>query len=130
MASLRSARVLVAIAIVLAMAIPALAAGVPACCVSRTVPRASSHACCAPRTEVTTPKGCCKAPEAPKPERRTETSLALAASVSPVAVPLAVTARVDGAGLAAFRIARREHRAVAPEDSPPDRLTRLRTLLI
>lgn len=130
MASLRSTRAYVAFAIVLALAVPAVAAGVPACCVSRPAPRASSHACCAPRTEVSTPKGCCKAPAAPKPERRTETSLTLAASPAPLALPLAVTARVDGTGLAAFRVARREHRAVAPEDSPPDRLTRLRALLI
>jgi hypothetical protein len=106
---------------------PVLAAGRPACCVKKPTP--APHGCCA-RTTASAPKGCCKPVEAPKPASR-------ASSIdAPVLLATAPTALPSDAASApmteaeAVRIARLDHRAVSPTDSPPDLLALHRSLLI
>jgi hypothetical protein len=115
-----------AVAALVAISVPVLAAGLPACC----RPKTEQPACCPMKAAAAAmPKGCCKAPEAPKPESRVK-------QVAPATVAAAapsVAAVVDSTEipvLVAAHAARREHRAPSPDDSPPDRLSRNHVLLI
>jgi len=115
-----------AMAALVAISVPVLAAGLPACCRPKTEP----PACCAMKAAAAAmPKGCCKAPEAPKPESRVKqvAPAGVAASAPSVA---AVVDSSEVPALVAAHAARREHRAPSPDDSPPDRLSRNHVLLI
>ena len=107
--------------------VPVLAAGRPACCVKSPTP--ARPACCAAMTG-SMPKGCCKPPVAPKPEVRVNAPAAPA--LLPVAPQLSLTAacRHVPTDVEAIRIARSDHRAPSPADSPPDLLRLHRALLI
>jgi hypothetical protein len=107
---------------------PVLAAGRSACCIK---PQPAAHGCCSKMsaTQALVPKGCCKAPVAPKPEVRAAAApaaLLLAAFElgSPAQSSIAIPDAVE------IRLARRAHRAEGPDDSPPDLLSRIHTLLI
>jgi hypothetical protein len=111
---------------------PVLAAGRPVCCVQTPAARVAPHACCAAKSgaAASSPRGCCKAPAVPKPDPKASDQAPLAASIPALdvgapelaffVVPVAVSAR----------LARRAHRADAPEDSPPDLLSQIHVLLI
>jgi hypothetical protein len=120
-------RKLTAACLTFLVTVPAIAGGRPACCVKKPVP--APHGCCA-STTASTPKGCCKAPEAPRPQTRAQAGDAPALlSVASAALPASeVTALPTEAET--VRVARLEHRAASPTDSPPDLLTRNRSLLI
>lgn len=106
---------------------PVLAAGRPACCGKKAAPIA--HACCVAMTAGPA-NGCCKAPEAPKPPTRVRADDAPALlAVAPSALPSSETTCAQTAAAAAL-IARRDHRAASPTDSPPDLLSLHSTLLI
>jgi hypothetical protein len=112
-----------AVAALVAISVPVLAAGLPACC----VPAAR---CCAMKAAAAAmPKGCCKTPEAPKPEARVKQIAPAAVAVSaPLVAPALSSTEIPL--LVAAHAARREHRAPSPDDSPPDRLSRNHVLLI
>ena len=106
---------------------PVLAAGRPACCAKK--PEPAAHGCCASKASAA-PKGCCKPVEAPKPAARSSAPDAPAVvATAPAALPSSevATARTEAE---AVRIARLDHRAVSPTDSPPDLLTLHSALLI
>jgi hypothetical protein len=111
---------------------PVIAAGRPACCIKPQVAPAAQHGCCpAPaRSQASAQKGCCKAPAAPKPETRAKAGAPIAVATASVdmAAPAASLAALPPA--VSIRLARRAHHAEAPDDSPPDRLSRLHVLLI
>lgn len=106
--------------------VPVLAAARPACCVKPvdTTPKG----CCAPAAAGMA-KGCCKAPEAPKPEAMSKVVIAALVPVAPAASPATAQVQQQSA-VEATRVARLDHRAPSPTDSPPDRLSLHRTLLI
>ena len=108
--------------------VPVLAAGRSACCIK---PQPATHGCCSKMsaTQASIPKGCCKAPVAPKSETKANAAPAAlllasfelgAPAQSSIAIPDAVE----------VRLARRAHSAEEPDDSPPDLLSRIHTLLI
>jgi len=106
---------------------PVLAAGRPACCVKKPTP--APHGCCA-RTTASAPKGCCKPVEAPKPAARANSSDAPALVATAPAALSSTGTSTAMTEAEATRIARLDHRAVSPTDSPPDLLTLHRSLLI
>src|SRR5262245_34266337 len=109
---------------------PVLAAGRPACCKAPVAPVAPKGCCAAMSgAQAGTPKGCCKAPVVPKTDAKATDGAALALTVSPTSAPPAA-ASTPLPEVAMIRIARHAHRAPAPDDSPPDRLSRLGVLLI
>ena len=104
--------------------LPVLAAGRPACCAPKRVPAA----CCA-AMKASAAKGCCKAPSAPKSEARANPVAPATMTVATTtATPVAVVHRPSD--VESVRIARHEHRAPAPTDSPPDRLVLHQAFLI
>jgi hypothetical protein len=104
--------------------LPALAASRPACCAPKPVP----SACCA-AMKASAPKGCCKAPAVPKSEARANpVAPALMTVATTAAAPVAVVHRPSE--VETVRLARHEHRAPAPTDSPPDRCVLHQALLI
>ena len=113
-------RIVLALAALVATAAPVVAAGLPACC----VPKAKAG-CCAAKAAP-----CCKTPEAPKPDAAAKHAApSLAAAPAPGGfAPAAVLAPAPT--LASVRVARHEHRAPTPDDSPPDLLTQHHVLLI
>lgn len=111
---------------------PVLAGGRPACCGAPRPAVVASHACCAAMsgTPASSPKGCCKIPAAPKPESKVndQAPLAVAIPALTLGAPELASAAVPAAVSA--RLARRAHHADAPDDSPPDLLSRNAVLLI
>jgi hypothetical protein len=106
---------------------PVLAAGRPACCAKKAAP--AVRGCCAGMA-ASAPKGCCKPPEAPKPAASASAADAPAlVTVAPTALPSSEVASAPTEA-EAVRIARLDHRAPSPTDSPPDLLTLHRALLI
>ena len=106
---------------------PVLAAGRPACCAKK--PEPASHGCCAAKA-TSAPKGCCKPVEAPKPAARANAPDAPAVvATAPTALPSSEVVTAPTAA-EAVRIARLDHRAPSPTDSPPDLLTLHRIFLI
>jgi len=122
-------RIVAALVALLAMA-PVLAAGRPACCKAPAAP-AASHGCCAAMSgaRASAPKGCCKAPVAPKTESKAGDGTPVALSI-PHSLGSPALATVETPEAASVRLARHAHRAVAPDDSPPDILSRIHVLLI
>jgi hypothetical protein len=110
--------------------VPVLAAGRPACCA--TPPSAAKHRCCLSSTGASAghAQGCCNTPAAPAPERglRHDTGAALSSAPPAMGAPVVAIAALPAAVEA--RAACAAHRAVAPDDSPPDLLSRLHVLLI
>ena len=109
---------------------PVLAARRPVCCKAPVAPVAS-HSCCAAMSgaQASAPKGCCKAPAAPKAETKSK-------DIAPIEFATPHTLGAPALGSAALpdavsvRLARHAHRAAAPDDSPPDILSRIHVLLI
>ena len=118
-----------AVAALVAVSVPVLAAGLPACCAPRVEPPAARSACCPMKAAAGMPKGCCKAPEAPKPDTRITQAAPAVVAAAPPSVALVVVS-TDVPELVVAHAARREHRAPSPDDSPPDRLSRNHVLLI
>jgi hypothetical protein len=116
-----------AVAIAVIGLVPVLAAGRPACCIAKASPAPKS--CCASMS-AGAPKGCCKAPSAPKPEARSKAVDAPALIVAAVSVVVPAVVPEAPTVVAVARIARREHRAPSPTDSPPDRLALHQAFLI
>ena len=120
-----------AVAALVAISVPVVAAGLPACCVPTDERPAARPGCCPMKAAAATamPKGCCKAPEAPKPESRVkQVAPAVVTAAPPLIAAVAVATEIPV--LVAAHAARREHRAPSPDDSPPDRLSRNHVLLI
>jgi len=118
-------------ALVASMALaPVLAAGRPACCKAPSAPVAS-HSCCAAMSgaQASAPRGCCKAPVAPKAETKAKDGTPIALSI-PHTLGSPALASAEISETASVRLARRAHHAVAPDDSPPDILSRIHVLLI
>lgn len=112
---------------------PVVAAGRPACCSAPpAAPVAFAHACCLPKsdTQASAPKGCCKAPAAPKPEAKAKAGAPLAVAAAAYVLGDPAVAPSDLPAVATVRLARHAHHAKTPDDSPPDRLQLIRTLLI
>jgi hypothetical protein len=122
---------LVAALLALLAVSPALSAGRPACCIKPAAASAASHGCCHAMggAQVAAPKGCCKAPVAPKPETKVTDGAPIALSV-PVELGAPALASAALSEAVSTRLARRAHHADAPDDSPPDLLSRIRVLLI
>jgi hypothetical protein len=81
------------------------------------------------QAQAAAPKGCCKAPIAPKPDTRAKDGAPVALSIPmTLEAPTLASAALPDAVL--VRLARRAHRAAAPDDSPPDLLSHLHVLLI
>jgi hypothetical protein len=122
-------RLVAALVATLAIA-PVLAAGRPACCKAPTAP-AASRGCCAGMSgaQASAPKGCCKIPVAPKAESKAKDGTPVALSTPhTLGSPALAWAEIPDA--ASVRLARHDHRAAAPDDSPPDILSRIHVLLI
>jgi len=109
---------------------PVLAAGRPACCKAPSAPVAS-HGCCAAMSgaQASAPKGCCKAPAAPTAEAKAKDGTPIALSI-PHSLGSPTVASAEIPETESVRLARRAHHAVAPDDSPPDILSRTHVLLI
>jgi len=119
-----------AVAALVAISIPVLAAGLPACCVPTGERPTARPGCCPMKAAAAAmPKGCCKAPDAPKPESRVQQAAPAIATAAPPSVA-AVLVSTEVPVLVVAHAARREHRAPSPDDSPPDRLSRNHVLLI
>jgi hypothetical protein len=112
-----------------AISVPTLAAGLPACCAPKVAQPAARPACCPMKAAAAMPKGCCKAPEAPKPDTRITQAAPAVIAGAPPSVALVVVS-TDVPDLVVAHVARRQHRAPSPDDSPPDRLSRNHVLLI
>lgn len=119
-------RRLASAALVLTVLAPVLASGLPACCAPVEAPRS----CCPSNATAQAPKGCCKAPEAPRPEARSKTDVALATVASSPVGPAAASCVATVPSSVSFLRARLDGRAPSPADSPPDLPTLHRTLLI
>jgi hypothetical protein len=122
-------RLVAALVATLALA-PVLAAGRPACCKAPSAPVAS-RGCCAAMSaaQASAPKGCCKVPVAPKAESKAKDGTQAALSIpDTLGSPLLISAEIPEN--ASLRLARHDHRAAAPDDSPPDILSRIHVLLI
>lgn len=107
---------------------PVLAGGRSACCIK---PQAPARGCCpAAAAQASAPKGCCKAPVAPKPVTKLKDAAPDALLLpsfdfgSPAQPSIAIPEVVG------VRLARCAHRAEEPDESPPDLLSRIHTLLI
>lgn len=124
-----SLRRLVALAVALAASLPVLAAGRAACCASPIA--APKPFCCAANIATSAaPRGCCKAPETPRAEVRASVTTAVAFAPVASAWTSGTVTISDRPVSAEIRLARREHRACSPDDTPPDRLLLNRALLI
>jgi hypothetical protein len=110
-------RIALALATLVAAAAPVFAAGLPACCTPPAPAAATKPTCCKAKGAP-----CCKTPEAPKPDAAAKHAAPSLAAAAPAAW--------SAPTLASVALARREHRAPTPDDSPPDRLSRLHVLLI
>ena len=109
---------------------PVLAAGRPACCKAPSAP-AASHGCCAAMSgaQASGPKACCKVPVAPKAETKVKDGTPIALTI-PHTLGAPALASAEIPETVSVRLARHAHRAAAPDDSPPDILSRLHVLLI
>jgi hypothetical protein len=110
---------------------PVLAAGRPPCCIKSPAAPVASRGCCAAMSgaQASAPKGCCKAPVAPKADTKVKDGTPIALSVPhTLGAPALVSAALPEA--ASMRLARRAHHAEAPDESPPDLLSRIHVLLI
>lgn len=116
---------------VLALA-PAFAAGRPMCCVKAPVAKTSMHDCCrvATTTHASAQKACCKPPVAPRQETRVKDAapIVLVTPTLDAGEPASVSAVLTAS--AALSRAQRAHHAEAPDDSPPDLLSRTQALRI
>ena len=109
---------------------PVLAAGRPACCKAPTA-SVALHGCCAAMSgaQASAPKGCCKAPIAPKAETKAKDGTPIALAI-PHTLGAPALASAEIPETVSVRLARHAHHAAAPDDSPPDLLSRIHVLLI
>jgi hypothetical protein len=110
---------------------PVIAAGRPLCCTKAPAAPVASQGCCAALSgpQASAPKGCCKAPVAPKTETKARDG-APAALTAPHGLESPDLASTQLPQTVLVRLARHAHHAAAPDDSPPDLLTRIHILLI
>jgi hypothetical protein len=118
-------RILLAFATLVATAAPVIAAGLPACCVPASAQAVTKPSCCAAKNAP-----CCKTPEAPKPDAAAKHQAPSLAAAQPSTGSTLVAVLAPVPTLASVRVARHEHRAPTPDDSPPDLLARHHVLLI